>query len=118
MDVHWLLKLYRAIRRIYLYNDYRLVQTPEQLSEMINNANLDANVTPVDILAALAYGSLVEDRFEFDITIKYRSPRSKKHPTGTFTFAGKPVKGWQMKRIPMFEKKYGELKFKSTDNKV
>ena len=115
MDIHWLLQLYRAVRRTYLYSHYRLVQTPEQLADVLNKANPEADVTPADVLAALAYGSLIEDRFEFDIWIRYRSPRSKRHPSGTFTFAGKPVKGWQMKRISMFEKKYGEIKFKEDD---
>ena len=116
MDIHWLLKLYRAIRSIYLYSDYRLRQTPEQLAEILNNANPEANITPADVLAALAYGSLVEDRFEFDINIKYRSPRSRRHPSGTFTFAGKPLKSWQVKRISMFEKKYGEFKLRIENN--
>ena len=112
MDIHWLLKLYRAVRRIYLYSDVHLVQSPGQLVKVLNEANPDADVTPADILAAIAYGTLVEDRFEFDIEIKYRSPKSRKNPAATFTFAGIPVKRPQVKQISMLEKRYGEINFK------
>jgi len=118
MDIHWLLKLYRAVRRVYLYSDVHLIQSPEQLAKFINDSNPGTNVIPADILAALAYGTLVEDRFEFDIEIKYRSPKSRKNPTAEFTFAGRPIKAKHVKQIHMLEKRYGEIKFKEKDKPV
>jgi hypothetical protein len=95
-----------------------LIQSPEQLAKFLNESNPGADVKPADILAALAYGTLVEDRFEFDIEIKYRSPKSRKNPAATFTFAGIPVKRSQVKQISMLEKRYGEIKFKEKDNPI
>ena len=74
------MRLYKAVRRIYLYNDVHLVQSPEQLTEVLNKANPGADIKVADVLAALAYGTLCEDRFEFDIKIKYLSPKSRKNP--------------------------------------
>lgn len=116
MDIYWLLRLYRTVRRIFLYSDVHLIQTPEQIAEVITKANPGVDVTPADVLAALAYGTLCEDRFEFDIQIKYRTPRSHKHPAATFKFDGKPVKAWHVKRLSAFEKRYGQINFKKVDD--
>ena len=112
MEIHWLLKLYKTVRRIFLYNNVHLVQTPEQLADLINKSNPGVNVLPADVLAALAYGTLCEDRFEFDIQIRYRSHTSRKHPVVTFTFDGQPLKSWHIKRLGKFEKRYGQFNFK------
>ena len=83
MDIQWILTICRSIRHIFLYSDIHLVQSPEELSELLNKANPGANVKPSDVLAALSYGVLCEDRFDFDIQIKYRSPRSRKKPVAS-----------------------------------
>ena len=115
MDVYWLLNLYKTVRRIFLYSSKNLIQSPEELAEFINKKNPGTEVTPADILAALAYGTLCEDRSFFDIKIKYRSPKSINNPAATYTFNGKPVKSWHIKRIRQFEKRYGELRFKDEE---
>jgi hypothetical protein len=112
MNVHELLKVYDSVRRLYLYNKVSLELTPEEITQILNRDIPTLKVKPADVLAALAYGTLCEDRFAFDIKIKYLSPRSRKSPAATFTFAGRPVTATQVKKLSKFEKRYGEINFK------
>ncbi|MCX6008054.1 MAG: hypothetical protein NTZ34_12460 [Chloroflexi bacterium] len=117
MDIDKLLTIYRAIRRLYLYETPRMVLDPEAIADILDiQGGMEVIAEPADVLVALAYGMICEDRFEFDIKIKYRSLRSRKNPVATFTFAGRPVNRTQVKQISMFEKRYGEMKFKKKGN--
>jgi len=116
MDIDKLLKVYRAVRRLYLYNNAGMVLNPEVIADALNRGDPKAVVKPSDVLAALGYGMLCEDRFDFDISIKYRGPGAKKIPVATYTFAGRPVNKKQVKQISRLEKKYGQIKFKEKEN--
>jgi len=116
MDIKRVLEVYRLVRRLYLYNKAGMVLNTEEIAGALNKWDLEANVEPSDVLAALAYGMLCEDRFDFDIQIKYRGPKSRKNPAATFTFAGKSVTPSQVKKISKFEKRYGEINFKEKEN--
>ncbi len=112
MDINKLVEIYRLVRRLYLYSKTGAIANPEEIAATLNKGDPDADVKPSDVLAALAYGMLCEDRFNFEIQIKYRGPKSRKNPAATFTFAGRPVTPSQVKKISKFEKRYGEIDFK------
>ena len=119
MDIDKLLKVYRAVRRLYLYNNANMVLNPQVIADALNKNDPKANVKPSDVLAALGYGILCEDRFDFDIKIRYIGPGVPKIPTvpvATFTFAGIPVNKKQVKQISRLEKKYSQIKFKEKKN--
>ena len=116
MDIDKLLKVYRAVRRLYLYNNAGMVLNPEEIAEVLNNRNVEVDVKPSDVLAAIGYGMLLEDRFDFDIKIRYRGPGAIKIPVATYTFAGRPVNKKQVKQISKLEKRYGQIKFREKEN--
>jgi hypothetical protein len=119
MDLDKLLKVYRAVRRLYLYNNAGMVLNPLVIADALNKSDPKVHVKPSDVLAAIGYGMILEDRFDFDVKIKYIGPGVPKTltaPAATFTFAGIPVNKKQVKQISRLEKKYGQIKFKEKKN--
>jgi hypothetical protein len=85
MDRDELPGLYKIIRLLYLYNNRERnpLQIANALNRMIKEA--DVVVSEADVLAALAYGTICEDWFEFDIQIKYHTPKSHKNARANST---------------------------------
>lgn len=89
MDRDELPELYKIIRRLYLYNNRE--RDPLQIANALNRVTkadlmTEADIVPeadlvseADVLEALAYGTIIEDWFEFDIQIKYHTPKSRKN---------------------------------------
>jgi hypothetical protein len=84
MDRDELPGLYKIIRLLYLYNNRERnpLQIANAINKMTNKADL---VSEADVLAALAYGTICEDWFEFDIQIKYHTPKSRKNARANST---------------------------------
>ena len=85
MDRNELPELYQIIRLLYLYNNRS--RNPLQIANAINRMTkkADVAVSEADVLAALAYGTICEDWFEFDIQIKYHTPKSRKNARANST---------------------------------